>query len=71
MTEEQAREAIAGDIDVYVSKFRAMKNTITGREEKSLVKIIVEVATDKVSLSIAAACLEDQAMGVMIARSLV
>ena len=48
LTEEQAREAIAGDIDVYVSKFRAMKNTITGRGEKSLVKIIVEVATDKV-----------------------
>ena len=48
LTEEQARESIAGDIDVYVSKFRAMKNTITGRDEKTLVKIIVEVATDKV-----------------------
>jgi glutathione reductase (NADPH) len=48
LTEEQAREAIAGDIDVYVSKFRAMKNTITGRDEKTLVKIIVEVATDKI-----------------------
>ena len=48
LTEEQAREAISGDIDVYVSKFRAMKNTITGRDEKTLVKIIVEVATDKV-----------------------
>jgi glutathione reductase (NADPH) len=48
LTEEQAREAIAGDVDVYISKFRAMKNTITGRDEKTLVKIIVEVATDKV-----------------------
>ena len=50
LTEEQAREAIAGGIDVYISKFRAMKNTITGRDEKTLVKIIVEVATDKVRL---------------------
>lgn len=48
LTEEQAREQVAGDVDVYVSKFRPMKNTITGREEKTLIKIIVEAATDKV-----------------------
>lgn len=49
LTEEQAREQVAGDVDVYVSKFRPMKNTITGREEKTLIKIIVEAETDKVS----------------------
>ncbi len=48
LTEEQAREQISGDVDVFVSKFRPMKNTITGREEKTLIKILVEVATDKV-----------------------
>ena len=48
LTEEQAREQISGDVDVYVSKFRPMKNTITGRQEKTLIKILVEAATDKV-----------------------
>lgn len=52
LTEEQAREKIAGDIDVYVSKFKPMKNTITGREEKTLIKILVEAATDKVPASL-------------------
>ena len=48
MTEEEARERISGDIDVYVSKFRAMKNTITGGTIKTLIKMLVEVSTDKV-----------------------
>jgi len=50
LTEEHAREQISGDVDVYVSKFRPMKNTITGRKEKTLIKVLVEVATDKVRL---------------------
>ena len=36
------------DIDVFVSKFRAMKNTISGRPEKTLMKLVVDRATDKV-----------------------
>ena len=48
LTEEQAREKIAGDVDVYVSKFRAMKSTITGGKFKTLIKLLVEVSTDKV-----------------------
>ena len=48
MTEEQAIESVAGDIDVFVSKFKPMKNTLSGRDEKMLIKIIVEVESDLV-----------------------
>ena len=48
LTEEQAIERIDGDIDVYVSKFKPMKNTISGVDEKTLIKIIVEAETDLV-----------------------
>ena len=37
-----------GDITVYESRFRAMKNTISGRGEKTYMKLIVDTATDKV-----------------------
>lgn len=48
MTEDQAIECIAGDIDVYVSKFKPMKNTLSGRDEKMLIKMIVEASSDLV-----------------------
>lgn len=47
MTEAQAAEAF-GDITVFTSKFNAMKNTLSGRSEKTFMKLIVETATDKV-----------------------
>jgi glutathione reductase (NADPH) len=47
MTETEAR-ARCGEIRVYESRFRAMKNTISGREEKSYMKLIVDVASDRV-----------------------
>ena len=47
MTEAQATEAF-GDITVFTSKFNAMKNTLSGRSEKTFMKLIVETATDKV-----------------------
>ena len=34
--------------DVYVAAFKPMKATISGRDEKCLMKCIVDVATDKV-----------------------
>lgn len=37
-----------GEIDVYRSEFRPMKHTISGREEKALMKLIVERAGRKV-----------------------
>ncbi len=47
MTEAEAREA-CGDIDVYLSEYRAMKHTLSGSNERSMMKVIVDKATDKV-----------------------
>ncbi|WP_461535522.1 glutathione-disulfide reductase [Spongorhabdus nitratireducens] len=47
LTEEQARERYA-DIDVYTSRFRHMKHTLSGRDEKTFMKLLVDKATDKV-----------------------
>ena len=47
MTENEALEKL-GDIKVYKSDFRAMKNVLAGRNERALYKMIVDAATDKV-----------------------
>ncbi len=47
LTEEQARERY-GDIDVYSSNFRALKHTLSGSDERTLMKMIVDSATDRV-----------------------
>lgn len=47
LTEEQARAEFS-EIDIYKSKFRAMKHTLSGRNEQTMMKIIVDTATDKV-----------------------
>jgi glutathione reductase (NADPH) len=46
-TEEQAREEF-GDITLYKSTFRPMKHTISGRDEKTFMKLIVDDASDRV-----------------------
>ncbi len=46
LTEEQARER--GEIDVYVADFRPMKHTLSGRDEGSMMKVVVDRATDRV-----------------------
>lgn len=46
LTEEQAIET--GPIDVYQSTFTPMKHTLSGRNEKALMKLIVEQKTDRV-----------------------
>ena len=45
---EAAARALCGAIDVYKAGFRAMKATLSGRDERVLMKVIVEKATDKV-----------------------
>ena len=45
--EDEARHHI-GPIDVYVSEFRPMKHTLSGRDEKTMMKLIVEKETQKV-----------------------
>ena len=46
LTEEQAREQ--GQVDVYESSFRPMKYTLSGRDESSMMKLIVDRKTDRV-----------------------
>lgn len=47
MTEAQAR-ATYGDITVYRSEFKPMKHTLSGRDERSMMKLIVDTVTDRV-----------------------
>ena len=47
LTEAEARERY-GEVDIYKSKFRPMKHTLSGRDEKMIMKVIVDAATDKV-----------------------
>jgi glutathione reductase (NADPH) len=47
LTEAEAREQY-GDVDIYKSSFRAMKHTLTGRDEKTFMKLIVDRKSDRV-----------------------
>jgi glutathione reductase (NADPH) len=47
LTESQARQQL-GQIKVYTSDFRPMKNVLAGRQERSLYKMICDAATDRV-----------------------
>jgi len=47
LSEEQAR-AIYGEIDVYVTRFRPMKNTLAGRDERTMMKLVVDARSDRV-----------------------
>lgn len=47
LTEAQAL-AQAGQIDIYSSKFRNLRHTLSGRDEQTLVKLIVDTANQRV-----------------------
>ncbi len=47
MTEAQARNAY-GQVKIYTSDFRPMKNVLAGRNERALYKLVVDAATDRV-----------------------
>ena len=47
LTEAQA-QARYGEIDIYKSTFRPMKATLSGRDTRILMKLIVDVASDRV-----------------------
>jgi glutathione reductase (NADPH) len=46
-TEDQAR-ALLGAVDVYRSSFLPLKNTLSGRRQRTLMKLLVDAATDRV-----------------------
>ncbi|KAJ0966518.1 hypothetical protein J5N97_023435 [Dioscorea zingiberensis] len=47
-SEQQAVEQGNGDVLVFTSTFNPMKNTISGRQEKTVMKLLVDSETDKV-----------------------
>jgi glutathione reductase (NADPH) len=47
LTEQQARERL-GDVDVYKTDFRPMKATLSGRETRMLMKLVVDAASERV-----------------------
>jgi glutathione reductase (NADPH) len=47
LTEAQAKEAFAA-VDIYKAAFRPMKATLSGRDERMIMKIIVDGETDRV-----------------------
>ncbi|NJO19555.1 MAG: glutathione-disulfide reductase, partial [Spirulinaceae cyanobacterium RM2_2_10] len=48
LTEEEARELYGDALKVYRSKFRAMYYTLPDKQEKTLMKLLVDTNTDKV-----------------------
>jgi glutathione reductase (NADPH) len=47
LTEGAAREKL-GQVKTYTSDFRAMKNVLAGRNERSLYKLVVDAASDEI-----------------------
>ena len=47
LTEAQAHERF-GELDVYIAEFRALKHTLSGSDERSFMKLIVDKASDRV-----------------------
>lgn len=52
-------EQLSGSVDVYVSKFRPMRHTLSGREERTLMKLLVHAESGRVvgcHMWVAASC---------------
>ena len=47
-SEDGAASEFGGHLDVYVSKFKPMKYTLSGRDERTLMKLIVHSESDRV-----------------------
>jgi len=47
LTEEEARKQY-GEVDIYQSRFRPMKNTLSGRDERTFMKLVVDAKSDHV-----------------------
>ena len=48
LTEAQAVAEHEGDLDLYESQYKPMKHTLSGRDERSYMKMIVKRSTDQV-----------------------
>lgn len=47
LTEEEARET-CGEVEIYRSEFRPLKHTLSGSSERTMMKLIVDKASDRV-----------------------
>ncbi len=47
LTEEEARREF-GEVDIYSARFKPMKNTLSGRDERTLMKLVVDTRSDRV-----------------------
>ncbi|NEP00533.1 MAG: glutathione-disulfide reductase [Symploca sp. SIO2E9] len=48
LTEAQAREKLGDAVKIYRARFRPMYHTLSGRDEKTMVKLVVDQNTDQV-----------------------
>lgn len=48
LTEEQARRQYSDEVDIYCARFRPMKNTLSGRDERTFMKMVVDGRSDRV-----------------------
>jgi glutathione reductase (NADPH) len=47
LTEEQARKQY-GEVDIYQARFKPMKYTLSGRDERTFMKLVVDAKSDRV-----------------------
>ncbi|WP_392531192.1 glutathione-disulfide reductase [Nostoc sp. C117] len=48
LTEAEAREKIGDAVKIYRARFRSMYHSLTGKQEKTMMKLVVDSNTDKV-----------------------
>lgn len=48
LSEQDAIKQLCGNIDVYTSKFKPMKYTVSGRDERTFMKLLVHTDSDRV-----------------------
>lgn len=48
LTEAEAREKYGDSVNIYRARFKPMYHTLTGRDERTMVKLVVDETTDKV-----------------------
>ena len=47
LTEAEAEREV-GEVDIYRARFKPMKNTLSGRDERTMMKLVVDARTDRV-----------------------
>ncbi len=48
LTEDQARNRFGDDLDIYYAEFKAMRFALTDRDEKTMMKLVVQRSSDRV-----------------------